>query len=54
MSIAVSIEADTAWIKGPGYKHGSNVLRRFSQGVHDKHKFEGFLNTLRVKHLNSF
>jgi hypothetical protein len=53
MSIVVSIEADAAWIKGPRYMHGSNVLRKFSQAVHDKHNFEGFLNTLKVKDLNS-
>ncbi|OAG11163.1 uncharacterized protein CC84DRAFT_411 [Paraphaeosphaeria sporulosa] len=50
-NIAVKIEADAARIANPERKDEPNVLRRICWAVHDKQKFEGFVNTLE-KHVN--
>lgn len=51
-TLAVRIEADATLIANSEYKDEPNVLRKIYWAVHDKRKFEGFVNTLE-KHVNS-
>ncbi|KAL5416921.1 hypothetical protein PMIN04_007983 [Paraphaeosphaeria minitans] len=52
MNIATRIEADAARIASLDHENRPNILRKICWAVHDKQKFEGFVNTLE-KHVNN-
>ncbi|KAF9731733.1 hypothetical protein PMIN01_10750 [Paraphaeosphaeria minitans] len=52
MNIATRIEADAPRIASLEHEDRPNILRKICWAVHDKQKFEGFVNTLE-KHVNN-